>query len=92
MSRAGTFVALGIIIIAAVYSRQLAMEIIGPGSLMWSLVVDIQYAGINGEEWAEEMYVNITVWVPWLIVGAGIAGAVFREFRRQNVTTARVRR
>lgn len=91
MSRAGTFVAIGLVVIVAVYSRRMAIELLGPGSMMWGLVANVQYGTINGEEWATQIYEAVTVWVPWFIVAAAIAGGFFREFRRENVTAGRVR-
>jgi len=91
MSRVTTFAAIGVVIIVAVYSRELTMTLLGPGSMMWNLVADVQFGSINGEEWARDMFQAVFVWVPWLLVGAAILGGAYREFTRTNVTQRRVR-
>lgn len=89
MSRITTFVAIGIVVVVAIYSRRLAIDLLGPGSTMWILVADVQFAGINGEDWAMRVYEAVAVWVPWLLVAAAILGGLFREFAQTNVTRAR---
>lgn len=86
MSRAATFAAVAIVIVVAIYSRRMAMQILGPGSQMWLMVADVQFGSINGEEWARQIYHAVVVWVPWLLIGGAIMGALYREFRRANIT------
>jgi hypothetical protein len=92
MGRVETFVAIGIVIIVAIYARRMAIDIIGPGTPMWDLVAHIQWAGIDGDKWAQDVYEAVTVWVPWLLVAAAILAGLYREFLRQNVTVRRGRR
>jgi len=92
MGRVETFIGIGLVIIVAVYGRRVAIDIIGPGTPMWQLVADIQWAGIDGDVWAKDVYEAVTVWVPWLLVGCAIVAGLYREFLAQNVTVARGRR
>jgi hypothetical protein len=89
MGRITNFVAVGVVIIVAVYARRFMIDLLGPGSALWKLVADIQYAGIDGDVWAQSMYEAAAVWVPWLIVGGSIVGALYWEFARTNVTQVR---
>lgn len=86
MSRAWTFVAAGLIILVTIWMQRVSIEILGPGSMMWEMVADVQFGTIDGEQWAKQMYEAITVWFMWLIRGAVIAGALYKEFARENVT------
>jgi len=92
MSRVDTFIGIGVVILAAVFSRRLAFELLSPGAPLFKLVAGIQYGSIDGEAWAREMYVNVAVWVPWLLVGGAIIVGAYREFVRQNVTQRSARR
>ena len=89
MSRAFTFVSIGLVLIATIYLQDLAMTMFGPGSGLYQMVTEVNYL-LDGEQWAEQMYVAVTVWFMWIIrIGAIVAG-LYREFRRENVTQARV--
>lgn len=89
MSRAFTFVSIGLILIATIYLQDLAMTMFGPGSGLYEMVADVNYL-LDGQQWADRMYVAVTVWFMWIIrIGAIVAG-LYREFRQQNVTAARV--
>jgi len=89
MSRITTFVFIGIVIIVAVYMRRFAIDIIGPGTGLYQLAASSSIGGTGGEEWAEDIYVAATVWVPWLLIGGAILGGLYREFLRANVTQVR---
>ena len=86
MTRVYRFTSAGIIILLPIYAQMLSMELMGPGSMLWGLVENIQLGTLNGEEWAERMYTNITVWFMWLIRAAVIGYLIYAEFMRQNVT------
>lgn len=86
MTRIYRFTAGGTIILLTIYMQMVSMEIMGPGSMLWGLVENIQYGTINGEQWAERMYTNITVWFMWLIRAAVIGYLIYAEFTRENVT------
>lgn len=89
MSRAFTFVTIGLVLLVTIYVQDLAMEMFGPGSGLYEMVAEVDYL-LDGEAWAERMYVAVTVWFMWIIrIGAIVAG-LYREFRRENVTSARV--
>jgi len=88
MSRAGTIVTVGIIILVTIWMQRMAVELLGPNSMMWGLIADVTWP-VDGEEWAEQMYVAITVYFMWLIRIGAVVGGFVREFRKQNVTAAR---
>jgi hypothetical protein len=91
MSRVSTFVAVGVIIILTIYMQQAAQQLIGPGTPLWNLIADITWP-VDGDVWAEEMYVAISVWFMWIIRVAAIVGGIYREFVKQNVTAQAARR
>jgi len=89
MSRILTFVAIGIVVAVAIYARQLGIRLLGPGSEMWIMVVNTDFPGIDGEQWATRMYEAVTVWFPWFCISAAVLGGLFREFLQTNVTSRR---
>jgi len=90
MSRAGTVVAVGIIILVTIWMQRVSVELLGPSSMMWQSIADVTWP-VDGDVWAERMYVAITVWFMWLIRVGAVVGGLVREFRRENVTAARGR-
>jgi len=84
MSRIPTFLAIGITIAAAVWARRLAIQLLGPGSMMYELAATATMFG--GEELANEIYQAVVVYVPWFIVIAAIVGGLYREFWPRQVT------
>lgn len=84
MTRIATFAFIGIVIVVAVYSRRLAVEILGPGSVMFSLAADATMFG--GEQLAKDIYKSVVVWVPWFMVVGAILGGLYREFWQSQVT------
>jgi hypothetical protein len=89
MSRITTFVAIGIVIVVAVYMRRFAIDIIGPGTPLYELAAASTIGGTGGEAWAQDIYEAATVWVPWLLVAAALLGGLYTEFTRTNVTQVR---
>jgi len=92
MSRITTFVAIGIVIVVAVYMRRFAVDVIGPGTPLYELAAASTIGDTGGEAWAQDIYEAATVWVPWLCVVGVIAAAAYREFTRQRVTQQTRRR
>ena len=90
MSRAFNFVAVGVLIVLTVWAQRVSVELLGPTSMLWNMVADVNSFGIDGEQWAEDLYIAITVWVMWIIRGAAVVGLLVKEFSRENVTRARV--
>jgi len=88
MSRAGTIVAVGIIILVTIWMQRVAVELLGPSSMLWGLIADVTWP-VDGDAWAERMYVAISVYFMWLIRVGAVVGGFVREFRKQNVTAAR---
>lgn len=89
MSRALTFLSIGMVLIVSIWMQRVAVELLGPDSMMWAMIADVTWP-VDGEAWAEEMYVAITVWFIWIIRIGAIAGGLYREFAKDNVTAARV--
>jgi hypothetical protein len=85
MSRVGTFLAVGMVLVVSIYMQDVARIIMGPGSALWELLQPVTWP-VDGDAWAREMYINVSVWVPWIIRVAAIAGGIYREFTAQNVT------
>jgi len=91
MSRILTFVAIGIVVTVAIFSRRLSIQLLGPNSQMWAMVAEISFGSISGEAWAQRMYEAVTVWVPWFLISAAVLGGLYREFARTNITRGRGR-
>jgi hypothetical protein len=79
------------VVAVAIFARRLAIDLLAPGAPLYVLVADIQFGSIDGAQWAEEVYVAVAVYVPWLLVGGSIIVGAYREFLRQNVTQVRAR-
>lgn len=88
MSRAGTIVAVGLIILVTIWMQRFSHELLGPSSMLWGLIADVEWP-VDGDVWAEQMFVAINVYFMWLIRIGAIVGGFVREFRRENVTAAR---
>lgn len=84
MTRINTFVVIAVVIVVAVYARRLAVQLLGPGSFLFELAANATMFG--GQELAEEIYIAVTVWVPWFIVAGAILGGLYREFWKSQVT------
>jgi len=85
MSRLNTFVAVGVILVLSIYAQRLAVDLLGPTSTFWQMIADITWP-VDGDQWAQQMYVAISVWFIWIIRVGAIVIALYREFTRQNVT------
>jgi hypothetical protein len=92
MGRVETFIGIGIAVAVAIFARRLAIDLLSPGAPLFLLVENVQYAGIDGDQWAREVYEMVAVYVPWLLVGGSIVIGAYREFLGQNVTQRRARR
>lgn len=86
MVRISSIVAVGVSIIIAVYARRLSVDLLGPSGSLRSLVDGIQYGAIDGSVWATEIYVNATVWVPWIIVGGTVLTVFYVELQDQRLS------
>lgn len=86
MSRVFTFLTVGVILLGTIYAQDLAIRLLGPDSTLWAMIADLTWP-VDGDVWAREMYVAITVWFIWIIRVGVVVIAIGREFLRQNVTT-----
>jgi hypothetical protein len=91
MVRVQSFVAVGIAAAVAVFVRQLAMQMMGPGSQFYQSTSSIQFGSLSGAAWSASIYEAVAVWVPWIIVGGAIIIAAYQEVTRQRVTVRRGR-
>jgi hypothetical protein len=86
MSRISNLVAIGVVVVVAIFGRRLAAQILGPGTLLYQM-------GASGEfgspAIAKAMFEAFAVWVPWLAIIGVITAAAYREFRRQRVSQQR---
>jgi hypothetical protein len=89
MSRIQNMVAIGVVVIVAVYGRRLAVETIGPGTTLYEMGSSGMY---GSPALAARYFEAVTVWVPWLCVVGVIAAAAYNEFTRQRVTQQTRRR
>jgi len=89
MSRVGTFVVIAITIAVAVWSRRLAIQLLGPGTKLYEMAATATMFG--GEQLANDIYVAVVVYVPWFLVAAAILGGLYREFWQTQVTRGRTR-
>jgi len=85
MSRIITFVGIGIVVTVAIWSRRLAMELLGPGTRLYEMAATATLFG--GEQLANELYRAVVVWVPWFLISAAVLGGLYREFWQSRVTT-----
>jgi len=85
MSRVGTFAVVGVVLIVTIYAQDMAIRLLGPDSTLWLGIADVTWP-VDGDVWAERLYVGITVWFIWIIRVGVIAIAIYREFLTQNVT------
>jgi hypothetical protein len=88
MSRIGNLVAIGVVVLVAVFGRRLAVDLLGPGTALYRMAESGMY---GSPQLAARYFEAITVLVPWLCIVGVIAGALYREFRRQRVTQRRPR-
>ena len=91
MVRVQSFVAVGIAAAVAVFVRQLAMQMMGPGSQFYQSTSSIQFGSLSGAAWSASIYEAVAVCVPWIIVGGAIIIAAYQEVTRQRVTVRRGR-
>jgi len=89
MSRIANLAAIGIVVTVAIFGRRLAVDVLGPGTLLY----EWGSSGMYGSPALAATYFEaVTVWVPWLSVIGVITAALYREFRRQRVTQQTRRR
>jgi hypothetical protein len=86
MSRISNIVAIGVVVIMAVFGRRLAVQILGPGTALYQMASS---GAFGSPELATTYFEAMAVWVPWLAVTGVIAAAAYREFKRQRVTQQR---
>jgi len=89
MSRISNLVAIGIVTMVAIFGRRLAVDVLGPGTLLYEWGSSGMY---GSPQLAATYFEAVTVWVPWLSIIGVIAAALYREFRRQRVTQQTRRR
>lgn len=90
MSRATTFLGIGLVIVVSIWMQRIAIELLGPNSQMWADIAAVTWP-VDGDVWAERMYLATSVWFPWIIRVGAVVGGLYREFSGQNVTSARAR-
>jgi len=86
MGRLQTFAFVAVVLIVSIFAQDMAIRILGPQSQLWALIADVTWP-VDGDVWAEELYIAITVWVVWIVRVGVIVVAIYREFLKQRVTT-----
>jgi|APHM01.1.fsa_nt_gi hypothetical protein len=86
MSRIGNMVVIGIVTMVAIYGRRLAVDIMGPGTMLYEMGSSGMY---GSPALAARTFEAVTVWVPWLCVIGIIAAGLYREFATQRVSQQR---
>jgi len=92
MPRLENYVAIGVLVVVAIFSRRIALQIMGPGTAIWDMAVDASLMSTGDEsnaEWARTMFNAVTTWVPWLAVAGSVVVTAYQEFSDQRVTRAR---
>ena len=85
MSRLQTWLGIALIIVITIWAQRIALELLGPGTVFYQQIEHITWP-VNGDEWADRMYVTISVWFMWIIrIGAVVYG-FYAEIVRQNVS------
>jgi hypothetical protein len=77
-----------VIYIVAVVIHLMAVELMAPGTPLYSLAVT-DTAVMSGQEWADRTFMILSTWVPLIAFGGITAWAIVREYRRQAVTAVR---
>lgn len=90
MTRAFDFTVITVIYIVAVVVHLMGVELMAPGSPLYALATDGTEV-MDGQEWADMVYMIISTWVPLIGVGGISAWALVREYRRQTATAVRPR-
>jgi len=90
MTRAYDFTVLTVIYIIAVVIHLMAVELMAPGSPLYAVATDGTEV-MDGQAWADMVYMITSTWVPIISVGGITAWTVVREYKRQAVTAVRPR-
>jgi len=85
MSRIYDFTVVSVIFIISVVMHFIGAELLMPGTVLYEIAVT-GTESMNGQQWADQVGMVITVWMPLMATGGIIAWALFREYRRQAVT------
>lgn len=85
MSRLRRLAVIGLVLIITIYAQDLAIRLLGPTSDLYLLIADVTWP-VDGDQWAQELYVAITVWFIWIVRVGVIAIGIYREFLSQRVT------
>lgn len=85
MTRVQTWLGIALIIVITIWAQRISLELLGPGSLFYDLIKDITWP-VDGDQWADQMYVSISVWFMWIIRIGAIAYGFYAEIVRQNVS------
>jgi hypothetical protein len=86
MSRISNLVAIGVVIIVAIFGRRMAAQVLGPGTTMYEMAKTPPF---GSPQLAATYFEAFAVWVPWIAIIGVIAAAIYREFTRQRVTQER---
>lgn len=90
MTRAFDFTVITVIYIVAVVVHLMGVELMAPGSPLYTLGTTGTEV-MNGQAWADMVFMIISTWVPLIAVGGISAWALVREYRRQTATAVRPR-
>ena len=88
MSRIYDFAVVAVVFIISVALHLVGAELLLPGSPLYDIATNGTGA-MNGQEWADQVGMVVTVWMPLMATGGIIAWALVREYRRQAVSAVR---
>jgi len=85
MTRIRDFAVVSVIFIISVVMHFIGAELLMPGTPLYEVATN-GTGSMNGQQWADQVGMVISVWMPLMTTGGIIAWALFREYRRQAVT------
>ena len=85
MGRVSTWLGIALLIVITIWAQRITLEILAPGTVFYSQIEHITWP-VDGDQWAEQMYITISVWFMWIIRVGAIAYGFYWEITKQNVS------
>lgn len=88
MTRVYDFTVATVIYIVSVIIHFMSVELLAPGTPLYEVATD-NTGAMNGEVWADQVFMILSTWVPLIAFGGITAWLVVREYRRQALSNVR---
>lgn len=86
MGRVQTILAIALVIVVTIWMQRVLVDVMGPTSPLYQGIAEVTWP-VDGDQWAQEMYVAVSVWFMWIIRIGVVVYGFYAEIVRQNVTT-----